>query len=205
MRLSPLVLLAALAACGPADTPDPAPPAQEVEAPDPAPTPQPSPADAATDAPPPDSPETLTADGWGPLRIGMSRAELVAAVGDARAGLVTGPEPESCEYFHPVDAPEGVLVMLVDGVLDRITLTDEATLKTAGGVGVGDAATDVKAAYEDAEVQPHQYLDGGEYVTAWRTGSGDAGSRGIRYEIADGRVRFVHAGGPAIRYVEGCS
>ena len=50
---------------------------------------------------------TLTSTGLGALRIGMTRAELVAAAGGSTA---TNADPQACEQFHPARAPAGVLV-----------------------------------------------------------------------------------------------
>src|SRR5687767_4144879 len=49
--------------------------------------------------------QVLTAEGFGPLRIGMSRAEVVKALGeDSDPEAVGGPDPESCDMFRPVRA-----------------------------------------------------------------------------------------------------
>lgn len=152
-------------------------------------------------------PAALTADGWGPLRMGMARAEVVAAVGeDANPDAVGGPEPEACDEWRPARAPGGMMVMLVQGRLARITLLDESEVKTASGFGPGDEAADVEAAHPDAVVWPHKYLDApASYITAWETDPDGPDPRGIRYETGlEGTVTHVHAGGPAIQYVEGC-
>lgn len=195
------IALLALTACGQADeTSDvpagEAPPAAE--------------APAAT----PD-PNALTAQGWGPLRIGMTRAEVVTALGeDANPGAVGGPDPESCDQFRPERAPENLLVMVEQGVLTRISALEGSDLKTDRGFGVGDGAADIKAAYGDtAQVTPHKYSEPpAEYITIWSDGPSaqpyrqDSDARGIVYEIgADGNVSMIHVGGPSIQYVEGCA
>jgi hypothetical protein len=81
----------------------------------------------------------LSAQGWGPLRIGMSRDDVASAVGASAPGGVDA-DPEACTEFHPARAPEGVWVMLEDGVLTRITLLAPATIQTAHGLGVGASA-----------------------------------------------------------------
>ncbi|MDQ3126641.1 MAG: hypothetical protein M3Q74_13685, partial [Pseudomonadota bacterium] len=87
----------ALAACG---APDPEP------APTPEPAPVPAPAPAA---------DVLTAQGFGPLRIGMTRAEVETALGaDSNPEAVGGPDPASCDIFHPARAPQGMMVMVED-------------------------------------------------------------------------------------------
>lgn len=186
--------LLSLAACN-------APPA-EPAAPEPAP-PQAGPATPA-------SADTLTATGYGPLRIGMTRAEVEAALGaDSNPDAVGGPEPASCDVFHPARAPEGLTVMVEDGRLSRITLMRGSTVKTADGLGLGSTAAQVKAAHADAVVEPHKYVEGAEYVTVWTggrsTNGDDPASRGVRFETdAAGVVTTIHAGGPSIQLVESC-
>lgn len=154
--------------------------------------------------------ETLTADGWGPLRIGMTRAEVVAAAGeDANPEAVGGPDPEQCDAFRPALAPTGMLVMIEQGRLTRITLTGGSEVETEEGFGVGDSASAIKTAYgARASVTPHKYVPApAEYITVWNTDARPPApdARGMVYEVgADARVTHVHAGGPSITYVEGC-
>ena len=197
----PSIAVLALAACGQADEPAEAP------APD-------TPPAAEAPAEMPDS-NALSAQGWGPLRIGMTREEVVAALGeDANPDAVGGPDPESCDQFRPQQAPENMLVMLEQGVLTRISVADGSDLETDRGFGVGDSAADIKAAYGDeAQVSPHKYSAApAEYITVWTDGPSDepyredADARGVVYEIGnDGNVSMIHVGGPSIQYVEGCS
>ncbi len=158
----------------------------------------------------------LTANGWGPLRIGMSMADITAALGpDANPSAVGGPDPATCNQFRPERAPDGMLLMVENGVLTRISLIRENTLRTDRGFGLGDTAAAVKAAYgADAVVTPHKYIGlPAEYIAVWtnlRPAPSDyvqdANARGIVYETdAEGIVRSIHAGGPSIQYVEGCA
>lgn len=204
-RLALLSAVAALAfaACSPAAEPPPVP-APEVPAADATPPPA-----AAVTL------DVLTADGIGPLTIGMTKDEVVAAVGPTRTpNAVGGAEPEACEEFRPERAPEGVLVMIVEGKLSRISLVDMSTVKTDKGLGLGDTADAVKTGYGDqAKATPHKYQDKpAEYITWWKGGPRtepyveDRAARGIVYEIdGTGKVGAIHAGGPTIQYVEGCS
>ena len=147
----------------------------------------------------------LTVDGWGPLRIGMTRAEVEAAVGGpANPDLVGGPEPEICDEFRPARAPAGTLLMIERDTLTRITLLRESTLRTTAGVRIGDEEAEVVAAHgEEAEVGPHKYLPPpAAYITVRGIGPS---VRGFVYETdTDRRVTQIHAGGPSIHYVEGC-
>lgn len=183
-------------------------------APDPEPAPAAQPAAPAAPAATPATTNAVTAEGWGPLRIGMTRVEVETALGpDANPGAVGGPDPASCDTFHPERAPEGLTVMVENGVLTSIWLARAATLKTDRGFGVGDEAAAIKAAYGSAATaSPHKYSAApAEYITAWSRGGGtgyvqNPAARGINYHIGnDGRVQQVAAGGPSIQYVEGCA
>jgi hypothetical protein len=199
--MRPLLLTSAvlvLAACGAPDA-DPALSAAPVE-----PVAPSTPVDA----------NAVTAEGWGPLRIGMTRAEVEAALGpDANPNAVGGPDPESCDVFRPSRAPEGLMVMVEQGVLTSIWLSDGSSLRTDRGFGVGDEAAAIKAAYGPAaKVEPHKYAAApAEYITSWSVGGGPdfvqtPSARGIAYHIgSDGRAEHVAAGGPSIQYVEGCA
>ena len=191
-------MIASLVACSPeTDTPtEPVPPPAATD-----------PTAAATTG------VTLTGEGWESLRIGMTRAEIVEALGeDANPDAVGGPDPESCDQFRPERAPESMLLMVENDRLTRISLTDPSEIMTDKGLRVGDTAERVKAAYGDqARVTPHKYQDApAEYVTVWSRGGGeghveDGNARGIVYEIgSDGTVMAIHAGGPSIQYIEGC-
>ncbi|WP_426040997.1 hypothetical protein [Brevundimonas sp. TWP2-3-4b1] len=163
------------------------------------------------------APNALTAGGYGPLLIGMTRAEVVTALGDDSDPNSAGSaEPEVCDQWRPTRAPEGVLVMIQDGVLTRISVASPSTLKTDRGFGVGDTAAAIKAAYGPLAVaQPHKYsAPPAEDIFVWATGGPatagafvqDVAARGVRYEInGEGRVQIVHVGGPDIQLVEGCS
>jgi hypothetical protein len=188
------VALLGLSAC---NAPEPAPPPAE-----------PAPAPAKPARPP--AANTLTPEGFGPLRIGMTRAEIAAALGeDANPDAVGGPDPEACDMFRPTRAPEGLLVMVEDGVLTSVQLTRNTSIATDRGLSVGDTAAEVKQTYGSAaEVSPHKYIEApAEYITVWTTGDhASAAARGVRYEIdAEGRVQRISVGGPSIQYVEGCA
>lgn len=193
IRLSPLcaAALLALAACGPASGPE--------EADEPVPNAA-RPREAA-----------VTAQGWGPIRIGMTMAELELAVGPINDSGDFG----ECVEAHPANAPDGLLVMAEQGVVTRISLIRDSALKTDRGFGLGDPAQAVKAEYgEAAGGGPHKYEPApAEYIEIWSRGAEtsepyqtDPNARGIVYEIGtDGLVRAIRAGGPSIQYVEGCA
>jgi hypothetical protein len=199
-RLALLALAAfALTACG-GETPVVDPAAPEI------------PVAETTPPPAPVASETLTAEGWGPLKIGMTKDEVVAAVGDTRTPDAAGIPGSECMEFQPQRAPDGLWVMLEANKVTRITVGDMSTVKTDKGLGIGDTPDAVKAAYPDAKSSPHKYQDApAAYITWWTTPRTeqyvqDETARGIVFEIdGTGKVGAIHAGGPSIQYVEGCA
>ncbi|MBC7768626.1 MAG: hypothetical protein H7124_07545 [Phycisphaerales bacterium] len=190
-----IALAACLAACTAEQAPAPPAPAAPEQAP---------------------NANALTAQGWGPLRIGMTVAEITAALGpDADPDSVGGADPAQCDQYRPERAPEGMLLMVEQGLLTRISLINESPLKTDRGFGLGDSAAAIKAAHgASATSTPHRYAEApAEYIAVWtnaQPGPGgyvqDPNARGIVYETgANGIVQTIHAGGPSIQYVEGCS
>ena len=183
----------------------------------PDPEPAPAPADPAAAPATPATTNALTAQGWGLLRVGMTKAEVEAALGpDSDPASVGGAEPETCDQWRPERAPDGLLVMIQNGVLTRISVAAPSTLKTDRGFGVGDTSAAIKAAYgAQAVSEPHKYSPApAEDIFVWASGGPatphayvqDAAARGVRYEIdSTGKVGIVHVGGPAIQMVEGCS
>ncbi|MDT9600165.1 hypothetical protein [Sphingosinicella rhizophila] len=156
----------------------------------------------------------LTAQGWGPLRIGMTLAEVTRVLGpDANPDAVGGPDPESCDQFRPERAPKGMLVMIEDGRLTSVSLIDDSPIATDRGLRVGDDAAAVTKAYgAELVTSPHKYQDPpAAYLTWWTTGPKDdwvqdVAARGIRYVLGgEGTVETIQAGGPSIQYVEGCA
>ena len=193
-----------LAACSPAaDTPTPGSVTPSAEAPAATPQAEPSPAG-----------DVLTATGLGPLTIGMTKAEVIAAVGDTRNPDAVGIPGSDCLEFQPLRTPDGLWVMLEADKLTRISIGDMSTVKDGRGLGLGDTAARVKEAYgASAVASPHKYQDKpAEYITVWDAGPRaepyveDEAARGIVYEIdGTGKVGAIHAGGPSIQYVEGCA
>jgi hypothetical protein len=176
---------------------------------EPAPPDEPPPVAVPPATAPAQAPDLLSADGWQGLRIGMTRAEVIAALGDdANPNAVGGADPMQCDQFRPSRAPEGLLVMIEQDRLTRISVSDPATVVTEGSLSVGDSASAVRAHFANrATATPHKYLSApAEYLTVWAVAPPAPDARGIVYEIGeDGRVRHIHAGGPSIQYVEGCS
>lgn len=154
--------------------------------------------------------DKLTPQGFGPLKIGMSLAEIEAVMGpDSHPNAVGGSDPAACTLFHPRDAPAGVMAMVEGGVLTSVWLDPSATAETDRALNIGDTAAEVRRVYGDqVQTMPHKYEAApAEYLFVW-TPPDHAGpaARGLKYEIGrDGRVVRIAGGGPSIQYVEGCA
>src|SRR3546814_14028446 len=131
----------------------------------------------------------------------MMLVGIMAAAGPASyPDAVGGPEPESCDIFHPARAPEGLRVMVEDGRLTRVSLSNPTEVKTDRGFGPGDTAAAIKAAYgEDVAARTHEYEAApAEYLTGWTTGAGNEpshrppGARGIRQDTEQSGTVHPH-------------
>lgn len=145
----------------------------------------------------------LTPDGWGPVRIGMSRAQVENALKVELEGEPLDDE-ESCIEMVPKGPDQGLWFMFEGYKLSRISIGQPSRLTTPRGIGIGSAADEVRRAYgHGLQTVPH-YYEGlpSEYLTYWTV----AGKRGVRFETDRNRhVQAIHAGTDSIRYVEGCA
>jgi hypothetical protein len=139
-------------------------------------------------------------DRVGPIRIGMSPAELSSLLRQ-RFQMPADPRERACVYVQ-VDRPKGLLLMFVDGRLARIDVTSRE-FPTTEGARVGDAEEQVKRLYGTRlRVTPHHYTGPeGHYLTV----PADRGRLGLRFETYQGRVSMFYVGKfPQIEYVEQC-
>lgn len=162
---------------------------------------------------------TLTPDGQGPVRIGMTGDEALAALG---AGWTyneqhdgdDGPGGRSCGYIEGADNA-AMAYMVEDGFVLRVEALTPAIL-TEKGIHIGSTEADVRAAYGDKlQVSPHKYEDAPAlYMDIWFVDgppSPDQAAmkdtaRGIRFETSvHGKVMHMFGGGPSIHLIEGCS
>lgn len=142
----------------------------------------------------------LTPNGLGPVRIGMTRAQVTRLVGARLEGETLTP---GCVETQAVRGWTGIGFMFEAGRLTRISVGDGARVVTPRGIGVGGGEDAVRRAYGSTlAVEPHKYDDApARYLTYWTVPR----RRGVRFETdAHRRVVTIHAGGPSIEYVEGC-
>jgi hypothetical protein len=168
---------------------------------------------ACTPAPSPDISQTETAasdnvvspDGFGQVHIGVALAEAQANLGAALGPVDAIDDPNVCVEapYRTTDGQE-VIVMFEQARAARVSIRNGApSVRTEEGIGVGSTGAEVRAAYPDVIEEPSKYDAAPAHdLIVWRTPN----ESGLRFEIgADGRVAVIHAGGPAILYVEGCA
>lgn len=143
----------------------------------------------------------LSFDSLGAVRVGMTPAQLQAAIG-APLKQDFPDDTERCRYMQPAAGPGQVSFMMIDDRLARIDVMDPG-VSTVAGIHVGSPKSDVLVAYpHDVTVEPHAYTaPDGEYLTVYAPDH----RHGIRFETDHDRVVSFYAGNAdAIHYIEGC-
>jgi hypothetical protein len=140
-------------------------------------------------------------DGVGPVKVGMSLAQLNAASHE-RFAMPAEKGDQGCFYVHPKSHPQ-VAFMIEDGKLVRVDV-DKRGISTIEGIQVGDTQARTQQVYgAKAKVEPSQYTgeEGGRYLTV----RSPDGHSGIRFETEKGKITTFYAGTyTAIQYIEGC-
>jgi hypothetical protein len=143
-------------------------------------------------------PWVVREDGAGPVQVGMTKAQLRAALKQKLVEEDSG--SDSCFYVHAAGR-EQISYMIVEDRVVRIDVNARGIF-TASGLQVGDLEARARKIYDDKlKVTGHKYVDTGHYLTVR---SAD-GRNGIRFETDKGRITMFYAGTyDAIQYVEGC-
>jgi hypothetical protein len=146
----------------------------------------------------------LTPAGWGPVRIGMNRAQVEKALKVELEGEAFDNEGSCVELYSDDQPLSGMFFMFLDGKLSRISASAPSKTVTPRGIGIGAGAEDVRKAYATGlEAEPNHYLDlPAEYLTYWLKPK----TRGVRFETdSSQKVESIHAGNDSIQYIEGCA
>lgn len=155
----------------------------------------PATAEPGAPTPPVASPQTLTLEGYGGLIIG--KPVPAGSPWSARGAQAS----EECLTLSAPDWP-GAYAIVEEGVVRRITVSDESKAKLIEGIGPGATEAQVRMAFPSFVAEPHKYVDApAKHLT--QPGSDPR----LRFEIDDqGKVSLVHVGlMPTLAYVEGCS
>jgi hypothetical protein len=142
----------------------------------------------------------LTMEGLGPIRIGMTRAQVESVAGAVKPDELYDPaHPDYCWQGAARDFEDGWL-MFEEGRL--VALTVGEAYATRSGVRVGMSEAQAQAIYGGRLlVEPHQYDEHGHYLKLF---SHDR-RRALVLET-DGRTVLSMTAGDAepAQYVEGC-
>jgi hypothetical protein len=141
-------------------------------------------------------------DGFGPIRIGMTRTQAERAAGlklsDDRAL-----SSAYCYYLDFTRGIKGVIFMVTEGRISRVDVLAPG-YATVSGARIGDSEETLRTLYgERAKFSPHKYLGAaGNYVMV---SAGD-GRHAVQFETRHGRVFRYRAGKfPEVALTEGCN
>jgi hypothetical protein len=140
----------------------------------------------------------LAPDGFGPLRVGMSFAQVRKLAPGLKATPVDLRASARCDQL-PLPGHPGVALMFVDDELRRIDLFRPGP-HTTRGIQPGDPVERAMRAYPGLAAAPRAYEEEDERFLTARSGA-----NAIRFETENGRIENIYAGRWAqVQYIEGC-
>lgn len=144
-------------------------------------------------------------NGIGSVRIGMTVAQASIAAGTKliREGAAETP---NCFYVQPRQ-PKYIAFMVTNGRISRVDVWEKNKfITTLSGAKIGDTEAKIKSLYpRQIQVTPHEYVQGGHYLTFVPKDVSDKNYR-IVFETDGKKVtRFRSGKLPEVEYVEGCS
>lgn len=154
----------------------------------------------------------LALDGIGPIQVGMTIAEAQAATGMRfTPGHSFGSTPDwQCSYFTPVNGPEGLRLMVINGEIVRVDVAGDSRIETLSGAGIGDSQRSVVSLYPgQIEISLHPYIGrpphNGRYLTYVPRDAADR-AYSLIFETSRGEVRSFRSGfRDAVAAIEGCA
>jgi hypothetical protein len=144
---------------------------------------------------------TLSTDGLGPVRIGMTVTQISALAG--HSFTPSYPNGPSCGTANPFGSSESTPMLLFDhDELVRISIFT-GSAHTPSGIRIGSSESAVRSAFAGhLRQEPNTYEPAGHYFTYLPT---DGSGRSLRVATDGARVTEMHAGqAQAVTYVEGC-
>lgn len=146
----------------------------------------------------------LTDSSFGPVKIGMTLAQLETAIGPLGDTTKLNRDCDIVSAVDPFRLPAGVSLTQVNGRVARIDVENDS-VATDKGVRVGDTEDRVKQLYGSGViVEPHKYIDG--HYLEIRSGSDSATAKGIVFETDGKKVTTFRSGyWEPVRWVEGCA
>ena len=143
----------------------------------------------------------VSADGLGPIEIGMTERQAERAGQVALTGTGSGPD---CRYLYLRKGTIHADLMLVRGRIVRIDLVKRG-LRTTGGVRIGDSEPSVRRRFAGRlRVSPTKYIPGGSDLEL-RPRTRSERNRRLIFGTDGEKVVSVRAGRlPEVRWVERC-
>jgi hypothetical protein len=136
-----------------------------------------------------DSPWTVSTVGFGPIRLGQTFDEVDSALPD---DIAPPSPPDGCVVIVPAGWPEGVSLMIAQGVVARIDVRS-GSVATSEGARIGITESAVESLYPgQIEVLPHKYT-AGNYLTVTPRADAAPGVR-IVFETDGARVTQYRVG-----------
>ncbi len=155
----------------------------------------------AAEANPPVARWTISAQGYGSVRIGMNVKHAEKLLGTALL-LEESPMVGNCFVATPKKGHKGLYLMVDSGAITHVG-TSAGTIASDTGFKVGDLASRLRTRYgKQLEIEDHKYQDG-MYYYVWEPNK----QRGKRYVIDSKLVVIeIRGGDESIQRVEGpCS
>lgn len=142
-------------------------------------------------------PDTITAYGMDGLVAGSPHASLSDRLRSEGAYGGSGYEWDGyeCEIYTSLDGL--VWAMVERGTVTRFQ-TDNPRLRTAAGIHVGSTERELRNAYGNQLQSEENPYSGTDYFL-WASKT-----RGIKFQVEEGKVTSITSGTESIRYVEGC-
>lgn len=133
--------------------------------------------------------ESVTVDGIGPVRIGMSGEQVETAAG---APLTLVGDASHCTDGTLAGAPDGLSLMFMENTLVAVSVERPATISTASGMRVGTPRDELFDTYGD-EITTESADDGSERLV-FAPAAPRFGGRVIVFDLNNGQVEKFSAG-----------
>ncbi|MBY0403426.1 MAG: hypothetical protein K2X66_05975 [Cyanobacteria bacterium] len=147
-------------------------------------------------ADPQNGPFTLGFKHLGPVKLGMTVQQAEKAL-NTKLEMDTSFEGEDCRVATPEDIGAGFRLMLHQGKIVRIDLTNPSPHKTLKGIGVGDKESLIKARYHGHyQIKLHHYDTVGHYITLYAPSpkSKHLEPYALRFETDGNKVMALYSG-----------
>ena len=150
------------------------------------------------------SDDVVTLRALGPVTLGMTVEEAVAASGLALSQDFGRASTDNCYYVTAGAALPGVAFMVVDGAVVRVEINAPSVIATRSGVRIGTPESSVREVYPDNIQQANDAVSEGQALAFVPNDEADADYR-IYFAIDGGEVSSYRLGiRPAVDNLLGC-